>query len=177
MLQQLEILKLFHFGNIVGLKLYASGVLVIGMTEIEGKKPYENTGLKEGDLIIYVDKTQVSTTEELLECVNSSNGKILEITYVRNGEEYITKIEPVKTTTKEYKLGLWVRDGAAGIGTATYYEPKTKNIAALGHGIVDADTEKIISIEKGELVTTNIVDIQKGEEGKPRSNKRKYNKW
>lgn len=104
--------KVIPLGNIVGLKLYASGVLVIGMTEIEGKKPYENTSLKEGDLIIYVNKNQISTTEELKECVNSSNGKMLEITYVRNGEEYITNIEPVQTTSKEYKLGLWVRDGA-----------------------------------------------------------------
>lgn len=147
------------------------------MTEIEGQKPYENTGLKEGDLIIYVDKTQVSTTDELVECVNSSNGKVLEITYIRDGEKYSTNIEPVKTSNKEYKLGLWVRDGAAGIGTATYYEPATGNFAALGHGIMDADTEKLISIESGELVTTSVVDIQKGEEGKPRSNKRNSVKW
>ncbi len=54
-----------------------------------------------------------------------------------------------------------------GIGTATYYEPKTGSFAALGHGIVDSDTDNLISIEKGELVTTNVIDIQKGEEGKP----------
>ena len=57
--------------------------------------------------------------------------------------------------------------GLLGIGTATYYEPTTGKFAALGHGIVDSDTDKLISIENGELVTTNVVDIQKGEEGKP----------
>ena len=76
------------------------------MTEIEGKKPYENTGIKEGDLITYVDNLQVTTTEELVKCVNSSDGESLQITYVRNGEEYITKIKPVKTTSKEYKLRI-----------------------------------------------------------------------
>jgi len=162
-------------GNTVGLKLYANGVLVIGMTEIEGKKPYENTGIREGDLITYVNKNHVSTTQELVECVNSSNGKILNITYVRNGEEYVTSIAPVITTNKEYKLGLWVRDGAAGIGTATYYEPKTGNFAALGHGIIDADTNNLISIESGKVVTANIIEIQKGKEGNPRSNKRNNN--
>ena len=159
--------KVIPLGNTVGLKLYTNGVLVIGMTEIEGKKPYENTGIKEGDIITYINNKQVTTTEELVKCVNSSEGKIMEVTYIRNGEEYITNIEPVKTTGKEYKLGLWVRDGAAGIGTITYYEPKTGKFAALGHGIIDSDTEKLISIEKGELVTTNLIDIQKGEEGKP----------
>ena len=163
----IENTKVIPLGNTVGLKLYANGVLVIGMTEIEGKKPYENTGLKEGDLIVYVDKTQVTTTQELLQCVNSSKGKILEITYIRNGEEYVTNIEPIKTVGNEYKLGLWVRDGAAGIGTATYYEPTTGKFAALGHGIVDMDTENLISIESGKLVTTTVVDIQKGQEGKP----------
>ena len=159
--------KVIPLGNTVGLKLYTNGVLVIRMTEIEGKKPYENTGIKEGDIITYINNKQVTTTEELVKCVNSSEGKIMEVTYIRNGEEYITNIEPVKTTGKEYKLGLWVRDGAAGIGTITYYEPKTGKFAALGHGIIDSDTEKLISIEKGELVTTNLIDIQKGEEGKP----------
>lgn len=163
----IENTNVIPLGNTVGLKLYASGVLVIGMTEIEGKKPYENTGIKEGDLIIYIDSKQVTTTEELVQCVNSSNGKILEVTYVRNGEEYVTNIEPVKTVENEYKLGLWVRDGAAGIGTATYYEPATGKFAALGHGIVDMDTENLISIESGELVTTTVVDIQKGAEGTP----------
>lgn len=91
---------------------------MIGITEIEGRRPCENTGLKEGDLIIYVDKNQVSSTEELVECVKSSKGKILEITYLRNGEEYVTNIEPVKTTSKEYKLGLWVRDGACRSGNS-----------------------------------------------------------
>ena len=64
-------------------------------------------------------------------------------------------------------FGLWVRDGAAGIGTITYYEPSTGKYAALGHGIVDADTNKLISLESGTLVTTNLIDIQKGEEGTP----------
>ena len=163
----IEKTKVVPLGNTIGLKLYSSGVLVIGMTEIEGKKPYENSGIEEGDLITYINNEQVTTTDELIECVNNSQGQILEITYVRDGQEYETCIEPVVTDENEYKLGLWVRDGAAGIGTVTYYEPSTGKFAALGHGIVDADTDKLISIESGEVVTTNVIDIQKGEEGNP----------
>ncbi len=109
----IENTKVIPLGNIVGLKLYANGVLVIGMTDINGMKPYENTGIKEGDLITFINQKQVFTTEELINCINSSNGKVIEVTYIRNGEEYVTSIEPVKTKEKEYKLGLWVRDGAA----------------------------------------------------------------
>ena len=137
------------------------------MTEIEGNKPYENTGIKEGDIIIGVDDLTITTTNELLECVKASKGKILEIKFISNGEEKHTKIEPVKTYSNDFKLGLWVRDGAAGIGTITYYEPKTEKCAALGHGIIDSDTQKLISVENGDIVTSNIIEIKKGEEGVP----------
>lgn len=161
-------------GNSVGLKLYTSGVLVVGMTEIEGQKPYENTGIKEGDMIVEINKQEVTCTSELIECVNKSKGNDLNIKYIREGVEYVANMEPMKTEENEYKLGLWVRDGAAGIGTISYYEPSTKGFAALGHGIIDIDTQKLINISDGELVTSKISSIVKGKEGIPRRNKRKY---
>ncbi len=154
-------------GNSVGLKLYTTGVLVVGKTEIEGQKPYEGTGIEEGDMIVEIDKKDVTCTAELIECVNNSNGEDLDLKYIRDGKEYESSIEPVKTKDNEYKLGLWVRDGAAGIGTMSYYEPQTKKFAALGHGIIDIDTEKLIDISSGELVTSKISSIVKGEEGTP----------
>jgi len=154
-------------GNSVGLKLYTSGVLVVGMTEIEGQKPYENTGIEEGDMIVEINQEEVTCTSELLDCVKSSNGEKLSVKYVRDGEEYIATMAPIKTKDNEYKLGLWVRDGAAGIGTMSYYEPSTNKFAALGHGIIDIDTEELINIASGELVTAKIHSITKGEEGTP----------
>lgn len=94
-------------------------------------------------------------------------GNNIEIKYVREGEEYSTTLNPAKTNNNEYKLGLWVRDAAAGVGTMTFYEPETGNFAALGHGIMDIDTSKLINISKGELVTSKILSIVKGENGKP----------
>ena len=89
------------------------------------------------------------------------------IEYIRDGQEYITTISPVKTEENEYKIGLWVRDGAVGIGTATYYEPETRKIATLGHGIVDKDTDQLITLESGEITTSTIIKIKKGEKGNP----------
>ena len=154
-------------GNSVGLKLYTSGVLVVGMTEVEGQKPYENSGIEEGDMIVEVNEEEITCTDELISTVNNSEGEDLNIKYIRDGVEYVSNIEPIKTKENEYKLGLWVRDGAAGIGTITYYEPQTKKFAALGHGIIDVDTEKLINISSGELVTSKIVSIVKGQEGVP----------
>lgn len=97
-------------GNSVGLKLYTSGVLVVGMTEIEGQKPYENTGIEEGDMIVEINQKEVTCTSELLACVSSSNGENLNVKYIRDGAEYVSTIAPIKTKDDEYKLGLWVRD-------------------------------------------------------------------
>ena len=154
-------------GKAIGMKLYTEGVLVVGMSEIEGKKPYENSGIETGDKIIEIDNTEIDNTDELIECVNNSNGKELEIKYISDNEEKTTSIEPVKTSNNEYKLGLWVRDAAAGVGTLTFYEPSTGEFGALGHGINDVDTYELIDIASGELVTTEIIDIVKGEDGSP----------
>ena len=154
-------------GNIVGLRLYASGVLVIGKTEIKGEKPYKTSTIKEGDLITAVNSKKVETTTDVITSANDSKGNSIEITYVREGIIYTTTIEPVKTDKDEYKIGLWVRDGAIGVGTISYYEPSTKYFAALGHPIIDTDTGEIVSIKEGELVNASVISIKKGEGGNP----------
>lgn len=159
-------------GNLAGVKLYTNGVLVVGMSEIQGDdnrmyKPYEETGIEEGDTIVAINDSTIHSTEDLIQCVNMSLGNELEIEYVRDNQTMQCSMTPVKTADEQYKLGLWVRDSAAGVGTVTFYEPSTKSFAALGHGIVDIDTEQLINISSGEFVTTKILNIQKGEKGEP----------
>ena len=164
--------KVIPVGNLAGIKLYTSGVLVVGMSEIQGidnkiYKPYENTGIEEGDTIISINNDRIDSTEELIEKVNLCSGNEVQIEYVHDKETMECSITPVQTGTSEYKLGLWVRDSAAGVGTVTFYEPESKSFAALGHGITDIDTEQLIDISSGEFVTTKILNVVKGEEGKP----------
>ncbi len=94
-------------------------------------------------------------------------GESIRITYSRDNDVKTMQISPQKNSDGEYKLGLWVRDAAAGVGTISFYEPSSKTFAALGHGIQDVDTEKLITISNGEVVRANIIDIVKGEKGKP----------
>ncbi len=155
-------------GKTIGMKLYTEGVLVVGMSEIEGKRPYENSGIEAGDRIIEVNNKKITTSDELTECVNACNGRNIEIKYVNNEDKIVlTQIEPAKTSNDEYKIGLWVRDAAAGVGTITFYEPSTGSFASLGHGINDVDTYELINIANGELVTAKILDIVKGKNGIP----------
>lgn len=158
-------------GNAIGMKLYTKGVLVVGMSQIktennENKKPYENSGIEQGDTIIAVNDNEVSSTDELIKEVNASNGNKIKIKYLKDNETLETSIIPVKSDN-EYKIGLWVRDATAGVGTLTFYEPDTNLFMALGHGISDIDTEEIVDIASGELITANILSIKKGEKGSP----------
>ena len=164
-------------GQISGLKLYTNGVMVVGMSEIKAEngqkyKPYENTNIEEGDRIIKLDNEEIQNTQHLIDIVNKTNGKELKVEFVKNGEKYLTEITPIKAQDNKYKIGLWVRDSNAGIGTMSIYEPSTGNFAALGHGITDIDTGDLVEISNGEFITTDIVSLEKGKKGNPRKNKR-----
>ena len=154
-------------GKIAGIKLYTKGVFVVGMSELEGQKPYAETNIQEGDIITNINNSEIENTTQLIECINESNGESLNITYINGGEAKECNITPVKNQSGKYQIGLWVRDSAAGIGTVTFYEPGTGNFVALGHGITDIDTSEIIDISTGELVDTKILSIVKGEIGTP----------
>lgn len=161
-------IEVVPIGKIIGLKLYTNGVLVVGMSEIEDCnnnliKPYQNTDIKEGDTILKINENEIQDIDVLKEVVNKSEGENLKLTILRDGSILTSNITPVKTDDKEYKLGLWVKDAATGVGTMTYYEPNSKSFAVLGHGITDSDTNNLINIESGELVTSKVISIKKGE--------------
>lgn len=106
-------------GSSIGMKLYTKGVLVVGMSQIDTdnntkEKPYENSGIEQGDTIIEVNNNEIGNTDELIEEVNNSNGEAISIKYVRNNQTMQTSITPVKSDN-EYKIGLWVRDAAVGV--------------------------------------------------------------
>ena len=88
------------------------------MSEIEGidnkkHKPYENSGIKEGDTITTINDVPISSTEDLIKTVNNAQGKSVKVKYVQSDVTKECSIEPVQTSNHEYKLGLWVRDSAA----------------------------------------------------------------
>lgn len=165
-------IKVIPVGEIVGIKLYTSGVLVVGTSGIQSMdgathKPYENTEIREGDSIVSINDIIVNNTDELINAINSCNGEKIKIKYIRNDEEKETTITPVQDKQGEYKIGLWVRDSAAGVGTVTFFIEGTQSFAALGHAITDIDTGDIIKTSSGEIDDVNIVSIVKGEKQGP----------
>lgn len=165
-------IQVIPIGEVVGIKLYTSGVLVVGTSGIQSVdginyKPYENTEIREGDSIISINGNIVNNTEELVQEINKCNGNEIKIKYIRNNEEKECVITPIKDKQNKYKIGLWVRDSAAGVGTVTFYSEDTKSFAGLGHGITDIDTGDIIQTSSGEIDNVNIVSIVKGIKEEP----------
>lgn len=160
-------------GSTVGVKLYTDGILVIGMSEvngIDGKKytPWKQAGIEEGDFIESIGNHKVESIEHLIELVEMSQGNELNVNIRRAGKLINTVITPVKCSeNSQYKLGLWVRDSTAGIGTLTFYDPNTNYFGALGHGITDVDTGELLTVGRGTILKSSVISVRKGKKGKP----------
>ena len=157
----------------VGIYLKSNGVMVIGtgtITDTAGAEIEPANGiLKSGDYIEAVNGKPLETKEQLMEVVNQagSNGTgAVDLTIRRDGQEMEVTLDTVAAQDGTYKLGAWVRDDTQGIGTMTYMD-LNGNFGALGHGISDADTGQVVSIEGGSLYETQIMGIEKGAAGKP----------
>jgi len=155
-------------GKAIGIKVYMDGALIVGMSEIPFThiSPGKTAGLKNGDLIVSVNGNKIKSSDSLAEFVTKSNGGKLSLTVISEGETVEKEITPVYyKDSEEYKLGLWVRDSIAGIGTITYINPKDKSFAALGHAVEDPDTKTTTQVGHGSITECSISHIEKGNDG------------
>lgn len=157
-------------GTNIGIYLKNSGVLVVecgSFTDQSGAliSPAAYR-VKSGDIIRSVNGENVTTKEELMDAVSESGGRQL-ILQIRRGEEDIeVAVTPEVASDGKNKLGVWVRDDIAGIGTMTFVT-SDGDYGALGHGVSDVDTGELIQIDTGDIYETKITGITKGERGEP----------
>ena len=128
--------------------------------------PGECADLKVGDKIISADGTPVQSGVDLAKIVRNSGGKDIELVCKRGDKNVSVKITP-KNSDGEYKLGIVLKDGAAGLGTITYIDPESGLFGGLGHGICDTDTGELIDMSGGEVTNVILGGVKKGEAGKP----------
>lgn len=157
-------------GESFGIKLYTDGVIVVGTKDVAADNGYcnpaEEAGIEKGDIIVSINNIKTTTSSQVEEIFNDNNGKSYRIKVKRNGNYKTFDLEPVYSKKDGcYKVGIWVRDSTAGIGTITFYNPKKSTIAALGHPITDVDTNGIMPILNGEAVKANVTKIYKSSDG------------
>lgn len=154
-------------GEVFGIKIYSSGVLVISAEDIVTEKGKENpgrkAGIKSGDIIKEIDGRKVNSNREVSGICKKSQGKEIKITVERNGKLLTLPLKTVKEKTSgDFKAGLWVRDSTAGIGTMTFYDRETGIFASLGHAICDVDTGITLPLSEGVAVGARILGCSKG---------------
>ena len=159
-------------GRAVGIKLFSDGVVVVGTSEIAtdggSVNPAKACGLKEGDIITHINSTEVDTIEEVSALLQKLEGEAMSIRAIRDDKQVqFTAKAALCSADGAYKLGAWIRDSMAGIGTVTYYCPETGAFGALGHGINDTDTALLMPLESGSILPATVAGVEKGKAGSP----------
>ena len=163
--------QLIPVGKAVGIKLFADGVLVVSVSPVQGteetRSPAKECGLKEGDILLTFNGEKIRSTEHLQAMLAENGETAAELTVQRDGKTLEVTASPVVCEDGGIRLGAWIRDSMAGVGTLTYYDPATGAFGALGHGINDVDTSTLMEMNDGTLYQTEIISIRKGAAGQP----------
>ena len=164
-------LEVYPGGTSVGIKLSTKGVLVVGHSDIESvegkvESPAKNSGIELGDVLIKINGEEIQSSKDLSKKIKNLDNSKINVDYIRNGNIEKKEID-LEKENNEYKLGLWVRDSTAGIGTLTFYDKNTSIFGALGHPITDGDTNKPFIVRNGDLLNSSVISVRKGEKGSP----------
>ena len=154
------------------IKLLTDGVIVTGFAKVGDStdafelSPAGKAGIEKGDVITKINGEKITSSANMSDLI-SGCGEYATLTYIRDGCEYTADVEIKCDSDGEKRIGLWVRDSTAGIGTMTFYQPKTLAGAGLGHAVCDVDTGEILPLGTGQIVPAVITGVKRGERDCP----------
>lgn len=168
-------IKVVPGGHSIGVVLRSQGVLVVGYGAIRDRdgtlhQPGKEGGIEIGDAIVAIGGKEVTSEEQAARLFEEGgrSGSPVPVTLKRKGKVLEREITPVKDRDSgRWRVGLYIRDGAAGVGTLTFYEPVSGKYGALGHVIADGETSQPIDVRDGHIVDAVVTSIQKGRRGSP----------
>lgn len=167
--------RLIPCGIPFGLKLTTDGVIVTGFGKTgDSPNPFEpspaaKAGIEKGDVITAVNDVKITSSAQLSELISdcAESGIPARVEFSRDGNVTVTEINPILDTNGTAKIGVWVRDSTAGLGTMTFFDEKHGITAGLGHAVCDIDTGQILPLANGEIVPAKISGVVKGKSGAP----------
>ena len=170
--QNISELEVYPGGIPIGVRVNSEGVLVVGYSDItinneKQESPGKAGGLEIGDIILKVNGIEMDNAQDLLKTLKNLDKDVIKVDILRNGQNLTKVIKLQKENEKDYKIGLWIRDSTAGVGTLTFYDKSTGKFGALGHPITDCDTNQKFLIKDGDVVESSIISVRKGEKGCP----------
>lgn len=154
-------------GASIGIEINTDGIMIIGFYKTNGKENKSSEKLKVGDKIIKVNDIEVHTIKELVNSIEKyMEDNTIDLTIKRNDKTFITNLE-LLSDGNTYKTGLFVKDSIAGIGTLTYIDPNTGIYGALGHEIVESNTNSRVEVKTGKIFKSTITSIDRSTLGSP----------
>ena len=148
-------------GQVVGIEIQNGTVCVAAF---ETNSPAKEAGLLAGDQLVSIDDRKITSTEDVQTALERSSGSV-RVT-VRRADRLTTfRVEP-QISGQGPKLGVYLRQGVSGIGTVTFYDPKTLVFGALGHGVNDG-AGQLLTMTQGNIYPARIVSVRKGRTGDP----------
>lgn len=167
-------LKVIPGGQSIGVKVKSAGILVVGHHQVteNNKKvsPGEAAGIQVGDLITHMNGVELKDVKDVAEIASQAGNtkKPLKVTYKRGNKTFTTSLSPAfDEQDRAWRLGLYIRDSAAGVGTLTFYAPDQGVYGALGHVITDMNTQTPIVVGSGQILQSSVTSISKSESGEP----------
>ena len=155
-------------GKAVGIKLFSDGVMVVGLAESTagGPSPAAQAGLAEGDRILAINGEGIQSTEHVQELLREFEGDQLTLSVFREDEDLELTLCP-EQGEGGCRMGAWIRDSMAGIGTMTYYDPLSGAFGALGHSINDVDTGLLMPLADGAVMRAEVTAVRRGAVSEP----------
>ena len=162
-------------GHSIGILVQPQGLMVVGRALIrkagdQEADPAGQAGIRIGDLITKVNGREAVSEEQVQEEINQSGqkGKTIVLEVKRDKKIFMLRIKAIFCPeTKRYRIGLFIKDSAAGIGTLTFYEPLSKSFGALGHSINNLNTNQQMDLARGKIVSATVQEVRTGQPGQP----------
>ena len=154
---------LIPVGRVIGLQLNSGSVTVAAFDDALGTQARQ-AGLRIGDEIIKIDDHAVTSAGEVRTVLEGA-GEQVQLTLLRDGQQ---RTVPMRVDRREGvpRLGIYLRQGIAGIGTVTWYDPETGLFGTLGHGVSDG-RGKLLDMTSGTAYDARIQSVDKGKCGEP----------
>ena len=150
-------------GQVIGLQLSDDTVTVAAFDDSLGGNA-KAAGLKIGDEILKIDNTQINCAEDVRAALNCCDNDVA-VTVRRGSKTHTQTFSPTQGDSGA-RLGVYLRQGSAGIGTVTFYDPDTGRFGTLGHGVSDA-RGNLLKMKSGSAYEAQVLSVKKGKCGEP----------
>ncbi len=132
--------------------------------------PARDCGIEKGDLLLKANGRRIQDEDSAVQLIDYFGrlGEPVSLELERDGVSIKRAVTPILCRdTGRYRIGLYIKDVAAGVGTLTFYDQASGTFGALGHVITDAESNQPISITDGRIVAANVTGVQPGRSGRP----------